>query len=471
MASHSTSPRPARPRPSGWRPGASRAHGHRRGQIAAGHLLRPVHDDLRGDDRRRAGRRWTSSNDVIVSYGQFGTLDQHPPGSTTANHRERLGGQRQHGDSELRCPVDGLDRDGALAVQRGGDPADLTPNSTTTFDPLYYDQLAETLQAATAAGGQAMTASNDVTASYTSFNSSATQTVYDGVTPTAWVDNTTTVNFDTASSGSTASERWQYDAAGVQPSFTTEHLDHPRASYYDQVSDTFSATTATGGTPMTSSNDIVADYNNFGNLLSLTVYDGSPATAWVDYAATPTVSFNATSSGSTATERWQSNAARTPVMFTPSSSTTFNPTYYDQYLLTVTGNPAAHDTPGSTGTAFGASVPNGGTSAFYDAGSTANAMLTSGQVTEAGIGYTFTDWSGDASGTGLISGGIGMSAPMTATANWLFAPSFSSLSSPTITYGQTTTIVSGAISDGSATPFPSGQVAITIDGVTQNANI
>src|SRR5207244_2482307 len=48
-------------------------------------------------------------------------------------------------------------------------------------------------------------------------------------------------------------------------------------------------------------------------------------------------------------------------------------------------------------------------------------------------------------------------------------PSFSNLSSPTITYGTATTSLSGTISFGSF--IPTGSIAITLNSVTQNAAI
>src|SRR5207247_9771514 len=44
--------------------------------------------------------------------------------------------------------------------------------------------------------------------------------------------------------------------------------------------------------------------------------------------------------------------------------------------------------------------------------------LTSGNVKESHIRYTFTGWSGDASGTGLTSNNVTMNGAKTATANW-----------------------------------------------------
>ena len=57
--------------------------------------------------------------------------------------------------------------------------------------------------------------------------------------------------------------------------------------------------------------------------------------------------------------------------------------------------------------------------AWYDAGSTAHAMLNNQQIDEGqGTRNIFTGWSGDATGTLLISNGIIMDGPKVAIANW-----------------------------------------------------
>ncbi len=56
---------------------------------------------------------------------------------------------------------------------------------------------------------------------------------------------------------------------------------------------------------------------------------------------------------------------------------------------------------------------------WYDEGSTAYATLEAGSVVENGVQYMFTGWSGDASGTGLVSNPIIMNGPKTAIANWM----------------------------------------------------
>ena len=73
-----------------------------------------------------------------------------------------------------------------------------------------------------------------------------------------------------------------------------------------------------------------------------------------------------------------------------------------QYYLTVT---SSHDSPSGGG--------------WKDANTNANASLSSGTVSGgSGTQYLFTNWSQDASGTGLTSNNIYMNGPKTAKANW-----------------------------------------------------
>jgi uncharacterized repeat protein (TIGR02543 family) len=65
--------------------------------------------------------------------------------------------------------------------------------------------------------------------------------------------------------------------------------------------------------------------------------------------------------------------------------------------------------------AYGSPSGNG----WYDAGATANLLLSGGTVSGGnGVQYVFTGWGNDASGTGLTSNAITMNGPKTATANW-----------------------------------------------------
>ncbi|MBS7634645.1 hypothetical protein KEJ34_04000 [Candidatus Bathyarchaeota archaeon] len=80
-----------------------------------------------------------------------------------------------------------------------------------------------------------------------------------------------------------------------------------------------------------------------------------------------------------------------------------NATYKTQYYLTVI---SPYDAPSGEG--------------WYDAGSEAYASLAVGMVNlTSGMRAVFVGWSGDASGTGLVSDPIIMDAPKTAVANWV----------------------------------------------------
>ncbi|MEM3646653.1 MAG: hypothetical protein QW334_00710 [Thermofilum sp.] len=99
---------------------------------------------------------------------------------------------------------------------------------------------------------------------------------------------------------------------------------------------------------------------------------------------------------------WSDGGAQSHVYTVPSVSETLTAYFSVQHYLTVI---SPHDTPGGSG--------------WYDEGATAYATLETGTVMENGVQYVFTGWSGDASGTGLISNPIIMSGPKTAVANWM----------------------------------------------------
>ena len=80
--------------------------------------------------------------------------------------------------------------------------------------------------------------------------------------------------------------------------------------------------------------------------------------------------------------------------------------YKTQYYLTVQsayGNPSGQD--------------------WYDAGTSAYAVIDNSVVYNAGIMHTFVTWAGDASGYSLMSRPIIMDSPKTATASWVVSSS------------------------------------------------
>jgi len=120
------------------------------------------------------------------------------------------------------------------------------------------------------------------------------------------------------------------------------------------------------------------------NTLTMQVNAGTKATfiGWTGHA-----------SGSTST----SNSI---LMDSPKTATA---TWRTQYYLTVNS-------------AYGSTTGEG----WYDSGSTVYAALTAGKVSGGtGTQHVFAGWDGDASGSELTSNAITMSAPKTATANWM----------------------------------------------------
>nr|MDO8135478.1 hypothetical protein [Candidatus Njordarchaeum guaymaensis] len=133
--------------------------------------------------------------------------------------------------------------------------------------------------------------------------------------------------------------------------------------------------------------------------------------------------------------RWSDNGAIIHDIVVPSTSTTYTAYFTAQYYLSVESSPGT-----SSGTGW------------YDNTSTVYASLTDGSLSGGtGIRYVFTGWSGDASGTDLISGPIIMDGPKTATANWKtqYLVSFDqtgSAGTPIVNYGiDTGSTTAGAV--------------------------
>ncbi|MEM2939023.1 MAG: SdrD B-like domain-containing protein [Candidatus Bathyarchaeia archaeon] len=119
--------------------------------------------------------------------------------------------------------------------------------------------------------------------------------------------------------------------------------------------------------------------------------------AWTDYVG----------AGSGKRYIWVSTSglstARSGSIIVPSEGGLVNATYKTQYYLMVI---SPYDTPSGEG--------------WYDSGDKAYASLATGIVNlTTGMHAVFTGWSGDASGTDLVSNPIIMDAPKTAVANWI----------------------------------------------------
>jgi hypothetical protein len=139
------------------------------------------------------------------------------------------------------------------------------------------------------------------------------------------------------------------------------------------------------------------NYTSLGSQYSLTA--GSTATVWVDSGSTYT--YKNPLAGSSQSERWNASSGTSGTI---SSYTTINPTYHNQYYLTVSSS-------------YGSPTGQG----WYNAGSPASFGVTTPASGGTGTQYVFTSWSG--SGSGSYSGtssssSVTMNNPITETANW-----------------------------------------------------
>ncbi len=229
-----------------------------------------------------------------------------------------------------------------------------------------------------------------------------------------WADRGSRVTYGARSSGSNGSERWQANAVGTSPSFAVSAPGTLTATYTDQLLETLAAGTASGGTRMSATNYIMANYAQFGGGQTAQIYDDHNASVWADRGSR--VTYGAKSSGSNGSERWQANAAGTSPSFAVNASSTLAASYFDQLGLSVL---STHGVVSSRGTAFGSTVTNAGTHAFYDRGTTANAILQKGVVSEGWVTYAFVGWNGNATGNQLVSNNIAMNDSKTAIALWV----------------------------------------------------
>ncbi len=139
-----------------------------------------------------------------------------------------------------------------------------TVTASKTLSTTYFDQLLDTLAAGTASGGTRMSATNYVTANYAQFGGGQTARIYDGHNASVWADRGSQVTYGARSSGSNSSERWQANAVGTSPSFAVSTPGTLTATYADQLLETLAAGTASGGTRMSATNYVTANYAQFG---------------------------------------------------------------------------------------------------------------------------------------------------------------------------------------------------------------
>ncbi len=132
------------------------------------------------------------------------------------------------------------------------------------------------------------------------------------------------------------------------------------------------------------------------------------------------------------------------VTFTINANSTVQWNWKTQYYLTVSSP-------------YG----NKGNEGWYDAGSSAYAIITPTSVSAGnGANYVFSGWSGDASGSTSTSNAIVMNGPKTALANWRFEPA--STPQPTATPKPTSTPTPTPTVTPTASTSPSPTVEPTV---------
>lgn len=153
---------------------------------------------------------------------------------------------------------------------------------------------------------------------------------------------------------------------------------------------------------------------------------------------------------------WSVVAGSTP------QSTTADSTFSDPLAVMLTQNGTNSPVPGTTVT-FTVTPGSNGASAYLSAATAVS--QSSGVASVTATAY-------NVAGSFTVTATAGNLAPITfnLTVTDLSQPEFSNLTAPTITYGTASVSLGGTIAAGSQ--IPSGKsVAVTLDGVTQNATI
>lgn len=138
---------------------------------------------------------------------------------------------------------------------KGDQPTFVVGSNGSPFTAIYYDQQYVTFAAVTA-NGTPMSATNDVTASYSQFTSGLRSSgFYDGTSFSDWADAGSQVAFDSQSSASNANESWRVKP-GEQTVFTAGSDPSPFVVTYN-----YSAFV-----PFTISGQVYLDFNHNGSL-------------------------------------------------------------------------------------------------------------------------------------------------------------------------------------------------------------
>jgi hypothetical protein len=226
--------------------------------------------------------------------------------------------------------------------------------------------------------------------------------------------------------GSSSSERWTTTAA----SGTVSSSGIITTQYFHQYLTTMSYSVVAGGTPGAPTFTAA----EFGSPLTQTLTI-QPQGLWIDSSAP--YSITALLSGTTSSERWQTNGSLTGDII---SSSIINIPYYHQYYITISRNPTA-----------GGSVSF--VSDWYGAGTSFQTEAT------AGTGWQFENWNG--SGLGSYSGdnssaGIEVNSPLTETAT--FYPGLTVTASDKVSVSYTYSTTTGTVPGGTTKTIfaPSG---------------
>jgi len=197
-----------------------------------------------------------------------------------------------------------------------------TASAATTVNPTYYNQYYITTSYSVSGGG------TGYSAPVLTYYYLGTQTTYTETTTATsfWVDAGTTWSITNPLSGSSSTEQWYTPTASgtisgaVTLSFT----------YYNQYLETLEYTVSGGGSPVAPT----VTYTSLGSSASATASisgSTSPTTVWVDAGTTVTYPSSINTNPPTSGESWNTPTAS----FTASSSTTFNPTYYFEFVVTL----------------------------------------------------------------------------------------------------------------------------------------
>jgi len=227
--------------------------------------------------------------------------------------------------------------------------------SATTIEFTYYHQFYVTASYSTSDGS---TPSEDVVLSGTqSGDNTFTLTLTTSIQH-VWLDAGSGWSVNNPIPVVVVSERW-YAASGTSGTVSDTTVVAPL--YYHQFKMTFQYSIANTPAGSPSSGPTVT-FNQFGSSKSSDVATLAPDTSsydWVDASSSTSAITYANPLGvSTSTERWQ--ASSTP-SYAATSSTTLDPTYHHQWLLTlsysVVGDGSGYSAPAFTAKQFGVSSP------------------------------------------------------------------------------------------------------------------